>query len=77
MTNKEIKSLVIGFCKCADCGWTNNKFNWHTYFTCPECGSHRYSKEGIYDVKGKEEMVGKISDGVSDGIFSPDGVSAD
>ena len=48
MKRKEYKSLVIGFCRCASCGWDNNKFNWHTYFQCPECGSNKYTKEGIY-----------------------------
>ena len=38
-------SLVIGFCRCAYCGWTDGKFNWHTYFKCPECGSRQYIKE--------------------------------
>ncbi len=37
-----MKSLVIGFCKCARCGWTNGKFNWHVLFKCPECGSYDY-----------------------------------
>ena len=44
MDDERQKSLVIGFCKCAKCGWTDNKFNWHTYFVCPECGSRDYTK---------------------------------
>ena len=38
-------SLVIGFCKCKKCGWTDGKFNWHTYFVCPECKCREYIKE--------------------------------
>lgn len=50
-----MKSLIIGFCTCKKCGWTNNKFNWHTFFKCPECGSYEY-------VKGDNEVHEKESD---------------
>ena len=40
--NNSYKSLVIGFCTCANCGYTDNKFNWHTFFKCPECGCRDY-----------------------------------
>lgn len=41
-------SLIIGYCICADCGWTDNKFNWHTYFVCPLCGSTQYVKQDLW-----------------------------
>lgn len=43
-----MNSLVIGYCICAKCGWTNNKFNWHTYFKCENCGSTEYVKEDLW-----------------------------
>ena len=52
---KRIKSLVIGYCICANCGWTNNKFNWHTYFKCPECGCEKYVKEDLWGEKYEPE----------------------
>lgn len=48
---KEPPSLVIGFCTCANCGWTSGKFNWHTYFKCPECGCKEYVKERLYETE--------------------------
>ncbi len=45
---KIYRSLVIGFCKCAKCGWTDNKYNWHTYFKCKNCGSVEYVKEDLW-----------------------------
>ena len=52
---KRYKSLVIGFCRCANCGWT--EFNWHTYFKCPNCGGTKYVKEKdpFYDLEPEEE----------------------
>ena len=41
----QLKSLVIGFCRCAKCGG-NYKFNWHTYFKCPECKGNQFQKWG-------------------------------
>ena len=41
-------SLVVGYCICASCGWTDNKFNWHTYFKCPSCGSLQYVKPDLW-----------------------------
>lgn len=45
---KKTKSLVIGYCICKNCGWSNNKFNWHTYFRCPKCGSIEYVKPDLW-----------------------------
>lgn len=42
------ESLIVGYCICADCGWTDNKFNWHTYFVCPQCGSTEYVKQDLW-----------------------------
>lgn len=52
--------LVIGFCVCKNCGWSSGKFNWHTYFKCPECGCEEYVKENIwgeYDEPETKEIV--------------------
>lgn len=46
-------SLIIGFCKCAECGYDNHKFNWHTYFKCDQCGSDKYIKEEIFSNEEK------------------------
>ena len=67
------KSVGIGFCICANCGWTDNKFNWHTYFKCPECGSNEYVKEDYCAAK-RSRMD---SNDVPDGIFSYDNVLLD
>ena len=40
-----MESLIIGFCKCARCGWSSGNFNWHTYFKCENCGCKQYIKE--------------------------------
>lgn len=58
-----MKSLVIGFCSCKNCGWTSGKFNWHTYFKCPECGCKEYIKECdcFEEVKGDESKGTDIS----------------
>ena len=48
-------SLIIGFCSCAECGWTNGKFNWHTYFKCPVCGSKEFRKEFKNEAEWTEE----------------------
>lgn len=63
------KSLVIGFCICAKCGWTDNKFNWHTYFKCPECGSSEYVKEGFNEQKGNEKGTGVVCNDDTNSIF--------
>ena len=42
------RSLVIGYCICANCRYTDNKFNWHTYFQCPVCGCSRYTKPDLW-----------------------------
>ena len=48
----KLGSLVIGFCKCANCGWTDNKFNWHTQFKCPKCGCREYQKgDGLLEAE--------------------------
>lgn len=47
---RKYKSLIIGFCKCANCGWSDGKFNWHTYFKCPECGSKEYIHCGLKEM---------------------------
>lgn len=54
-------SLVIGFCKCKKCGWTDGKFNWHTYFVCPECKCREYIKEADPFVKETEEGFNRDS----------------
>ena len=57
---KKTKSLIIGFCKCADCGWSSGKFNWHTYFKCENCGSKKYIKEReIKDERNQDETNGQ------------------
>ena len=74
---KEIPSLVIGFCKCANCGWTDNKFNWHTYFKCPECGGREYVKENFWgELEPEEEersgvrfAVGTTPDVTDSGLY--------
>lgn len=38
-----LKSLVIGFCRCAKCGG-KYQFNWHTYFKCPGCKGNQFQK---------------------------------
>ena len=55
---KTNESLIVGFCICAKCGWTNNKFNWHTFFKCPECGSSEYVKENIWYEETEDEQRG-------------------
>lgn len=66
-----MKSLVIGYCICAKCGWTNNKFNWHTSFNCPVCGSHNYVKPDLWGENNGSETKEVIDDrdmlAVSDG----------
>jgi len=48
---KKYVSPIIGFCKCAKCGWGGGKyFNWHTYFKCPECGSKEYIHCGLKEI---------------------------
>ena len=71
------KSLVIGFCICANCGWTDNKFNWHTYFKCPECGSNEYVKEDIYASQGKTEGTGMVCNDDADGFLSGNNILPD
>ena len=68
------KLLMIGFCKCAKCGYTDNKFNWHTYFICPECGCKEYVKEDLFNEQARfkssdEENVGENGDDKFDDIF--------
>lgn len=77
MDNSKIKSLVIGFCKCANCGWTDNKFNWHTYFKCPECGCKEYVKEDYLNEQIKTKSGGEIYDGLSYDLLLADGFSFD
>lgn len=42
------KSLVVGFCRCKNCG--AEKFCWNTYFKCKECGSNEYETTGEKDI---------------------------
>lgn len=57
-------SLVIGYCICANCGWTDNKFNWHTYFKCPCCGSLQYVKPDLWG----DLLYGGIDNGTNNRI---------
>lgn len=66
-----LESLVIGFCICRNCGWTSGKFNWHTYFRCPECGCKEYIKPFERSCWNEDES--KISKGTD--IYSTDGSS--
>lgn len=51
----QMESLVIGYCKCANCNWKDNKFNWHTYFKCERCGSNKYVKEDVWQQLVKDK----------------------
>lgn len=44
-----MKSIIIGFCICANCG--KKRYEWNTYFNCPYCGCKEYVKDNI---EGKE-----------------------
>ena len=64
-------SLVIGFCRCKNCGWSNGKFNWHTYFKCPECGCREYEKgDGIIVRETKKGFGGAFGNGANDNSSS-------
>jgi len=52
-----VGSLVIGYCICSQCGYTDNKFNWHTYFRCPNCGSTHYVKPDLWGENNEEESA--------------------
>lgn len=75
--NNNIKSLVVGFCTCANCGWTDNKFNWHTYFKCPECGCKEYVKEDYFNEQIKSETVGEDNNDMAYDLLLADGFSFD
>ena len=62
------KSFVIGFCKCANCGWTDGKFNWHTHFRCPQCKCEEYVKEFINGEKAETVDSGMSAMGTDDYI---------
>lgn len=68
----ESKSLVIGFCKCKKCGWTDNKYNWHTFFRCPECGCREYIKGVDLLAEGEKER----SNGVDNNSSNNSGASS-
>lgn len=57
-----MESLVIGFCICKKCGWSDNKFNWHTYFKCPECGCCEYVKEKPEHEKKESDIKQEMSE---------------
>lgn len=40
-----MESLVLGFCKCENCGF--ERFVWQTYFICPKCGCRKYKQTGL------------------------------
>ena len=40
--------MIVGYCICSECGYTDNKFNWHTYFICPVCGCNKYNKPNLW-----------------------------
>lgn len=54
---------VIGYCSCANCGWTTNKFNWHVIFRCPECGCTEYKKwrDPFENEESVEKGTGRIT----------------
>ena len=59
---KQKVSLVIGYCTCANCGWTDNKFNWHTYFKCPACGCLEFEKPILWWEENDESEAKEIPD---------------
>ena len=71
------KSLVIGFCKCANCGYTNNKFNWHTFFKCPECGCRDYIKEDFYYEQNETKTDRENNNDMAYDFLLADGFSFD
>lgn len=68
-----MESLVIGFCICKNCGWTSGRFNWHTYFKCPECGCREYIKER--SVWNETQIEGEACEGTN--LYGADGDRAD
>lgn len=66
--------MMIGFCKCARCGWDNG-FNWHTYFICPECGSKEYIKEDVGNEQIGTQNIRESNDDFPHDIFYVDYVS--
>ena len=75
--NNSYKSLVIGFCTCANCGYTDNKFNWHTVFKGPECGCRDYIKEDFYCEQNETETAGENNNDMAYDFLLADGFSFD
>lgn len=42
LNGMQTKSLVLGFCECANCHF--EKFYWNTHFTCDKCGCDKFIK---------------------------------
>ena len=63
-----MESLVLGFCKCKNCGF--EKFYWNTYFKCAECGSNEYEK--AKEDYLEQEISGKNSASDATDILSVD-----
>ncbi len=72
----KVKSLVIGFCRCARCGFDNGKFNWHTYYKCEQCGCRKYIPTGKEEVREQKDNR-KGGYDYSDDVLFTDVVSAD
>ena len=82
-----MKSIIIGYAICANCGHESVKFNWHTQYKCPVCGGKDYrnrdwkkgewfnaeSKEG--NGLGAEEGSGIPGTGIPVGSILPVDVS--
>ena len=69
------ESMIIGYCKCAKCGWTDGKFNWHVLFKCPNCGCREYKKwrsiiEDEQEMETESERA--ITDATDDHCFTVD-----
>lgn len=64
---KSKPSLVLGFCKCKNCGF--EKYYWNTYFVCAECGAKgekSYERTGYREILRKEEERSKYTNEDSD-----------
>lgn len=65
-------SLVLGFCKCKNCG--KEFFCWNTYFKCKECGGYEYEKKAWdEDLRGSQGIGENGSTDIAD-IFPVDDI---
>ena len=54
MKNNKNSSLILGFCKCKECG--AEYFVWNSYFCCKYCGSKKYENTSLkYDEEVSED----------------------